>query len=372
MLNCMGIVILKYSGTDVSYAKLGMLEFFKDIPIVLMSLLSVNLINKTGTRAALMFSLSVIVFCCILIPLLDDFWFFKIWFILIGLSFAIAKISVFGIVRNNVKKEKELSRLMNRIEASFMIGIFCVNIFFGWLLSSAFAEFWKFGFWLISVLSIFTIWKLRNSQFAEVPSASLLSLKNIAGIFTSRNILFLAILFLIVMMEQCFNSWLPTFYKNNLNANSFFALQSSAFLGMFSFLGRYITSKVITRVSWFWYILSCLLILIILLLLAQLLVSNVKQNLWILMLVFPVLGLFTAPLYPLYNSRLLMHTEKHKINILVSVIVVFSSLGSSLGSLGMSLIFEKNYHEYFLFFTSLPVIIITFLTLVFFKSLILR
>lgn len=372
LLNCMGIVILKYSGSQITFQKLGILEFFKDIPIALVSLFCVNFINRLGSVKALGFALWLVVIGCLLLPVLDDFWFFKIWFIIIGVSFAIAKISVFAIIKSNAVREKQLSKVMNRVEASFMIGIFCVNMGFGWLLSSRFEEFWKFGFWLIALLSVFTIWKLRKSDYQEISSDNLQNLSGIREIMTFRNLLFFMILFLIVFTEQCFNSWLPTFYKKNLNVNSFYALQSSAFLALFSFTGRYLTSRFITRFRWFRYILFCLITLLILMIVSQILVLHISENLWILLFLFPVLGLFIAPLYPLYNSRFLANIEKEKVNIMVSFIVIFSSLGSSVGSLGMSYVFGSGADLYFMLFATLPLMVILALTIIFSKKLILR
>ena len=372
LLNSMGIIIMKYSGSHISYQKLGILEAFKDIPIALVSLVAVNFINRFGTKQSLIFSLTVVLVCCLALPFLNEFWFFKIWLVLIGVSFAIAKISVFSIIRNNVKKENELSKIMSRVEASFMIGIFCVNMGFGWLLSSKYEEFWKFGFWGIALISLITIWKLFKADYVEIPAEKQQYLSKIKSIFNFRNMLFFLVLFLIVLVEQCFNSWLPTFYKKNLHVNSFYALQSGAFLALFSFLGRMITSKIITRFSWFRYVIFCLLALILLILISQYLVNNINENLWMLLFLFPVLGLFMSPLYPLFNSKFLINIDKDKVNILVSFIVIFSSLGSSFGSIGMSYVFELGLDQYFILFALIPIVLILITTLIFSQRLILR
>ena len=372
LLNCMGIIILKYSGSEIEYQKLGILEFFKDIPIAVVSLFCVNFVNKLGSVKSLSLGLSAVFIGCLLLPILDAFWFFKIWFIIIGVSFAIAKISIYAIVKSDVSEEQQLSKVMSRVEASFVIGIFCVNIGFGWLLSSRFEEFWKFGFWLIALLSAFTIWILWKSGYQEIPSENLQNLSEIQKIFTFRNLLFLSILFLIVFLEQCLNSWLPTFYKKNLNVNSFYSLQSTAFLALFSFAGRFLTSKFITRFRWFRYIMFCLLTLLILMITSQYFIFNINNNLRILLFIFPVLGLFLSPLYPLYSSKFLANIDKEKVNLIVSLIVIISSLGSSIGSFGMSIVFGQNGDLYFMLFAMLPLVLILAITIIFSKKLILR
>lgn len=369
LLNCMGIVILKYSGTYISYQKLGFLEFFKDLPIAIISLFSVNLINRLGTKKSLLFALILVFLCCVALPLVSEFWFFKVWFALIGSSFAFAKISVFGIIRNNIQSEKELSKIMNRVESAFMIGIFLVNTGFGWLLSSRYEMYWKFGFWGIALISLITIWYVSKNEYQENKEKSSLDLSYLKSIFNYQNLYFFLILFLIVMLEQCFNSWLPTFYKKNLGVNSFFALQASAFLALFSFIGRYYTSYIIVKFNWYRYVLFCLIMALFVVLIIQAMMYSVENYLILIMILFPCIGLFLSPLYPLYNSKILMRTGKEKVNLLVSCIMIFSSIGSSFGSMGISLLFQHKLDNNFVLFLSIPLLIILGVTIIFSRKL---
>ena len=367
LLNCMGIIILKYASSNISYSGLGALEFFKDIPIALMSLVAVNLINKYGTKASLLFALTFVFICCAIIPFMDDFWFLRVWFAIIGISFAIAKISIFAIIRNNSVDEKELSKVMTAVEASFMIGLFCVNIGFGLLLNSHYDMYWKFGFWLIAILSLITLLLLKNRDYKEVPSDTTSLIGNYKEIFSFRNVIFFTIPFLIVFIEQGFNSWLPLFHKENLGFNSFYALQSAAFLALFSFIGRIITSKLITKVNWWKYISFAIIGGITLMVIIQLLISNINGNLGILLFLLPLLGLFLSPLYPLYNSKFLIGINQKKINIFISLVVIFSSLGGSFGSLMMAYVFEFSLGDYFILFSLLPLILIFIMSIFFIR-----
>ena len=45
---------------------------------------------------------------------------------------------------------------MSRTEAAFMLGIFIVNMEFELILSSDYQEFWRFGFWLVGFISLWT------------------------------------------------------------------------------------------------------------------------------------------------------------------------------------------------------------------------
>lgn len=366
VLNCMGIIILQLSEGKVSYSNLGFLEAFKDLPIAVISLFAANFINRYGGKKALSISLLAVGICCFLLPLLDVFWFFKIWFAVIGISFAVAKISIYGIIRNNVADEMTLAKVMSSVEASFMIGIFIVNLGFGWLISSEYSAFWKFGFWLISALAFLNVFILFKTKImGNMTSTGIVSLSTIANFFNIKTGLFFMIIFTIVFIEQNFNSWLPSFYKKHLNVNSFFALQASAFLALFSFIGRTVTANIIQRFSLSRYFMVCVVSIFSILILSQFLFFSRFSNLSLF--AFPLIGLFLAPLYPLISSKMITNIKKDEINIFTSLIVIFSSLGSSFGSVVMSHVFQLEYGQYYALYISAAVIILFGLSFVYFK-----
>lgn len=362
LLNSMGVIILQLS-EKVSYKGLGVLESFKDIPMAIMSIFCVNLIAKTGNKNALIFSLLFILVSCIALPLVDAFWFFKIWLSIVGVSFALAKISVFSIIKNNFKDAK-LSSAISSVDASFMFGIFFVNIGFGTLLTSSYSEYWKFGFWVIAFLSIITILLLKSANIDDGQKSG--NNKKSAEwkfFLTPKLIYFFIIVFFMVFIEQSFNSWLPSFFKNNLRINSYFALQASAFLALFSFFGRLATSRLILRFHWFKLIMICIFVVFLILGICQVLISYFYSDYkFVLIFVMPLIGLFLAPLFPLYNSEILNKVPKEKTHLLVSIVVIFSSLGSSVGSLYMAIIFYKDVSNFYPLFILLPLLIIFGLT----------
>jgi len=362
LLNSMGVIILQLSN-QVSYKGLGILESFKDIPMAVVSLLCVNWIAKTGNKNALIFALIFIMISSIALPLVDAFWFFKIWLSIVGVGFALAKISVFSIIKNNFK-DKQLASAVSSVDASFMIGIFFVNIGFGSLLTSDYAQYWKYGFWVIAILSMINVLMLRNSEIEEEQFPD--TKKEAGGwkfFLKPKLIYFFIIVFFMVFVEQSFNSWLPSFFKNNLHVNSYFALQSSAFLALFSFLGRFATSKLVLRFHWLKMVFVCLFMVFFILGISQVLISCFyNESRFLLIFIIPVIGLFLSPLFPLYNSEVLNQVSKGKTHLFVSLIVVCSSLGSSVGSLYMAIIFHKNASSYYPLFISLPLLIIFGLT----------
>ncbi|MDG4653623.1 MFS transporter [Chryseobacterium arthrosphaerae] len=368
VLNCMGLIILQLADANITYGELGFLESFKDLPIAFISLFAVSFINKTGAKKALILALAIVGVCSCLLPFVEVFWFYKLWFAIIGACFAIGKICVFGIIRNNISDEKSLAKTMNSVEASFMIGIFVVNTGFGWLISSPYSEFWKFGFLLIAVLSAITIFLLSKAPISE---AQPLENKNIfselSGFTTPAVALFLAVIFCIVFVEQGFNSWLPSFYKNHLKVNSFFALQATSFLSLFSYAGRTVTANIIRRFSLPGYYITCMIFIILLLITIVGIQYFDSEDSRLILFLFPVIGLFLSPLYPVINSKMIAQVDKEKINLFTSLIVIFSSLGSSVSSIIMAVLFGKQMLNFYPLYILSCIILLFVISLVYFN-----
>lgn len=363
----MGILILQLSGNEVSYNKLGILEAFKDLPIAFVSLFAVNLIQRFGNKNSLLIALFLVGTCCTILPFAEEFWFYKIWFGIIGICFGMAKIAVYGLIRNNISTETQLAKVMSSVEASFMMGIFIVNIGFGWLLGSQYSQDWKMGFWMIAFLAFLNFFILLKTKLIDGGASSQVFSKSILTQFlTRRNVLFFISIFGIVFIEQNFNSWLPSFYKKHLNVSAFSALQASAFLAFFSYIGRITTSRIIHRFSLFKYFMACVILIFVILIVAHLLFTINYSH--ITLLLFPLTGLFLAPLYPVISSKMISGIRKEDINIFTSLMVIFSSFGSSVGSISISILFQNNFGNYYAVFISIAVIILFAVSFIYFKS----
>ena len=172
LLNSMSVIILQLSQNQQhSYTGLGMLEFFKDIPIALVSIFMVDYIKKRSYYSSLSIALIICTLCSFTIPFVSEFWFLKIWFILIGISFSIGKICVFSIIKNISDNEKDFSKTMSKTEAAFMLGVFIVNIEFAIILNSDYKDYWKFGFWLVGIISswaAFQFYRIDKQNVFEI------------------------------------------------------------------------------------------------------------------------------------------------------------------------------------------------------------
>ncbi len=362
LLNSMSVIILQLSqNQEQSYIGLGVLEFFKDIPNALISIFLVDYIKKYSYRKALAYALIISAVCSFSLPFLSEFWFLKVWFFLIGISFSIGKICVFSIMKNVAKDEKEFSSLMNKTEASFVFGIFLVNIEFALILKSDYKEFWKLGFWLVGIIALWGYRLLTTSDLQKENKNAIIQNDfsfQWKSLFSPYFLLFYSIVFMVIFTEQIFNSWLPTFYSKTLKTNAFFALQASAFLALFSFLGRIIAIKAVQKITPFKYFYICGLISIFLLLFSFFWTEYSLEKTTPLVFLFPLVGVFISPLYPLINSKFLSHYPEQAVGKIVSVIILFTSLGGSIGSISTSFIFHKNLGEYYLLFATIPLILI--------------
>jgi fucose permease len=85
--------------------------------------------------------------------------------------------------------------------------------------------------------------------------------------------------------------------------------------------------------------------------------------------IFPLIGLFLAPIYPIINSTILSALPRKKHPQMSGLIVVFSALGGTTGSIITGTLFE-NYDGVTAFYFSLvPMVLIVF-TLLYFKKMV--
>ena len=98
----------------------------------------------------------------------------------------------------------------------------------------------------------------------------------------------------------------------------------------------------------------------------QTLVTN--GFLQITLFIFPLIGLFLSPLYPVISSQMINHIRKAEIHLFTSLIVIFSSLGSCVGSVIMSYVFQFEYGGYYALFISGAVIVLLLLSFIYFRS----
>lgn len=375
LLNSVGTVILQVQRNfDISKADASILEGFKDLPIAITSFLIASFLPKVGLKKSMLISLAFVTIICSVMPFANEFWYFKMLFLVIGISFALIKVSVFatiGIITNN---QKEHGSFMNLLEAIFMAGVLLGNIFISNFINDAEpkSKEWLVIYWMLAAISaiaflllLFT--KLDESQ-SKIESRSLQ--KDFAEMFTlvvkPLSIVFIISIFFYVMLEQSFSTWFPTFYKEILNAPSSMAIQAGAILAGATFLGRLASGFVLLRVKWIYFLSFCLLIIGAIVIIVLPMANNTNVHVtetmtWLnaplVVYLLPLMGLFLAPIYPTVNSTILSALPKHMHSSMSGLIVVFSALGGTTGSIITGHIFEAFDGKTAFYFSLIPVLV---------------
>jgi len=154
--------------------------------------------------------------------------------------------------------------------------------------------------------------------------------------------------FFYVMTEQGIMTWLPTFNKDTLKLGAKLGSQMTVLLMVCITLGRFITGIIAKKVKWFYITVVCVVLAIALVLLVLPMAENVEAveikslaDLPAVSYLFPLIGLFLAPLYPLINSTILTSVEKEKHSSLAGILTFFSAVGGTVGSLLIGNLFDS-------------------------------
>jgi fucose permease len=139
--------------------------------------------------------------------------------------------------------------------------------------------------------------------------------------------------------------------------------------------GRYISSLLVKRVNWLAILAICLIgaALMVLFVLPQ--IKDIKtieihslKDVPVIAYVFPLIGFFLAPIYPLINSFVLSATEKIFHSPMASLLVFFSAIGGTIGSRLVGYLFKNIGGQNAFYFSLIPLTIL-FICLYIFKRL---
>ncbi|MBX2827069.1 MAG: MFS transporter [Flavobacteriaceae bacterium] len=371
LLNSVGTVILQVQRSmDVSKADASVLEGFKDIPIAIASFILASFLPKIGLKKSMLIGLALVSVFCFITPFTNDFWYFKILFMAIGISFALIKVSVFATIGLITNGQKEHGSFMGILEAIFMAGILVGNLVFSLFIDDVNpkSDTWLNIYWFmggITVLAFFVLFvskldeseaKIEQRNFSEDFKEMLLLIAK------SLTIVFIVSVFLYVLIEQSFQTWFPTFYEDILKTPASMAIQAGAVLGGAFMIGRFLGGILLKKIKWVYLISFCLvaaaIIVIIVLPLAenQSLSSEISwTNAPLVVYLMPLMGLFLAPVYPTLNSTILSALPKHMHSSMSGLIVVFSALGGTTGSIITGNVFEMYSGTTAFYFSLIPI-----------------
>ena len=171
--------------------------------------------------------------------------------------------------------------------------------------------------------------------------------------------------FFYVMTEQGIMTWLPTFNKETLNLVPKLATQMAVILMISYAVGRFLTGLLVKSIKWiyislFGLIAAAALVLIVLPMAKNVSVTEVSTmaDLPLVSFLFPMIGLFLAPLYPLVSSTILSAVDPEQHSPLAGILVFFSAIGGTSGSLIIGYMFDRFGGDNVFYLSLIPMAVI--------------
>lgn len=357
LLNSVGTVILQVQNNyGVTQSAASILEAFKDLTIAVVSFLVASFVVRIGYKRSMLLALAMVTIACICMPLVGGFAMTKVLFAVTGASFALIKVSVYATIGIVTKNKKDHASFMNFIESFFMIGILTGYFIFGAFVDDAnpASRSWLNVYYLLAGITAFAFLLLLSSPLDE-SSVKAQKAKTLAGDFADMValairplvIVFIISAFFYVLIEQSIMSWLPTFNSQVLHMPARLSIQMASILAGSTALGRFLAGIALRKIHWLMVLMVCLVGAAILVLLVIPLASgsDARQvtswsNAPFVAFLFPLIGLFLAPVYPAINSAILSSLPPRQHAPMSGLIVIFSALGGTTGSILTGYIFE--------------------------------
>ncbi|WDD99281.1 MFS transporter [Thalassomonas actiniarum] len=381
LLNSVGIVILQViKNYEVTKSAASILEGFKDLPIAVVSFLVASYLPRFGYRNSLVTGLVIVTLACLAMTQFPGFAMTKILFLAVGVGFALVKVSVYATVGLITENRQSHASFMNTIEGFFMVGVLSGYWIFGLFINpdEPKSQSWLEVYYYLAVLGVLNILLLLSTPFkqheheeadSEPGSAVAEFIAMLKLVKKPMVYVFVISAFLYVLIEQGIGTWLPTFNNEILKLPTDISVQVTSIFAACLAIGRLSAGYLLKRISWYALLNACLLFMSVLILLTLPMTRDVTladnvtwQNLPLVAWLFPCIGLFMAPIYPAINSVILSALPKNKHAAMTGLIVLFSALGGTTGSLITGLVFSAFDGQTAFYLTLLPIAII-FLTL---------
>ncbi|MET0655452.1 MAG: MFS transporter, partial [Pseudoxanthomonas sp.] len=370
LLNSVGTLILQAQvSMGVSTAATSILDAFKDMPIAIVSFLVASLLPRLGYRRAMMLGLALVAAACVAMPLLNAFWMVKVMLATVGAAFALVKVSVYSTIGLLTNDRKGHASLTSFVEGCFMVGVLAGPWLFGAFIklqASPADPVWLSVYWLLAaicvvVILLLAVTPLDEGQARDDHSAGQSFADMFKLIAMPLVIVFLVSAFLYVLIEQGINTWLPTFNADVLHLSTVTSVQLASLFAAATAVGRLGAGLVLRYLPWNVLLVACLLAMATLVLLVLPMAANVQppaQEGWwhapAVAFVFPLLGLFMAPIYPAINSVVLSALPKARHAGMTGLIVVFSALGGTTGSFVTGQVFARMGGETAFYLSLIP------------------
>lgn len=359
LLNSVGTVILQVQRNfGVTATAASVLEACKDLSIAVASFFVAAWILRIGYRRAMLAALAFIGAVCLLIPSVPSFVATQLLFVATGACFGVMKVSVFSTLGLIAREQHEHTSLMSFIESCFMLGILSAYFLFSAFVDdvSPASTAWFHVFYVlagVAAAAFVLLWSVPLDESAAHNPADATGGGGLGDMLrlarTPLVLVFVVSVFIYVLTEQSIMSWLPTFNNRVLHLPATLSIQMASILAASTALGRFAAGWVLRRLSWLAVLGVCLAAAAALVVLALPLAGAAGARAELITgwrdaplgaFVFPLIGLFLAPIYPTLNSVVLSTLPPARHGAMAGLIVLFSALGGTAGSLLTGRIFQ--------------------------------
>lgn len=355
LLNSVGTVILQsISSFHVTKPQASTLEGFKDITIAVVSFVTASYLPRIGLRKALIGALALAVAACFIMPLFGSFNVARLHFALVGAAFAVAKVVVYsmiGLVTEDARKHASLTSL---IEGMFMVGVLSSYWVFSAFIDPAGLR-WLDAYWVLAIIPALALALLLSTGVDEnrthigdeepgMERAPMLAMLKLAGL--PLVLVFILCAFVFVLIEQGIGTWLPVFNNEVLHLPAQMSVQAASLFAACIAIGRFGAGVVMARFDWYPVLNVCLVLLAALIILVLPLADGLTPGAirgWgdapVAAFLFPLIGIALAPIYPTIISVMLSAMPHRQHPPLMGLVVIFSALGGTTGSIITGAIF---------------------------------
>jgi FHS family glucose/mannose:H+ symporter-like MFS transporter len=371
LLNSVGIVILKSQQVyGVDEIQASTLELFKDLPIAIVSFLIASFLPRIGYKYAMLIALALVTVGCFVMYLGNSFTSARVLFAIVGISFALIKVSVYSSIGMITQNAKEHNSLMSSIEGVFMFGIALAYFLFPAFNNTSDPDSWLNVYPLLAllcILSFLLLWKVNFNKSEIAEGANLKDDFMQMWSLMSKILVMVFVLsaFLFVMIEQGIMTWLPTFNNRVLKLPENVSIMMASILAVSLGVGRILAGFATKKFSWLQVLSFCLIIAMAMVIFVlpetlHIQVSEINSILDIPLIgyAFPLVGLFIAPIYPLLNSVVLSALPQNLHSPMTGLIVIFSALGGTLGSRIIGWLFKTVGANQAFYYTLIPMAIL--------------
>lgn len=371
LLNSVGTVILQVIlSFSVAKSDASVLEAFKDLTIAGASFFIAPFLPRIGYKRALLGAVCLAGVACCLMPLEPSFTTAKALFFLVGLAFAFAKVSIYSSVALVTENPREHASFMATVEGVFMTGVLSGYWLFSYFIDpeNPGGDSWLQVYWYLAGLCALITVIVGLIPFREPDNTD--TSTSFKDDFTrmiklmARPLVLIFILsaFLYVLIEQGLGTWLPTFNNEILGLPAAMSVQATSIFAATLAVGRLSVGPVIKKFGWYKVLnlslVSMAVLIVVTLPLTEGLLPNPSMT-WgtapLAAFIFPLIGLFMSPIYPALSSVMLSALPKRMHSSMTGLIVIFSALGGSTGSIITGYVFGEFSGQTAFYFSLIPI-----------------